>query len=232
MRSLSCVAVIVAAAGLCFARTAYADGAQIVVTGSGSVLVSPDRATINVSVTAVAATTKAATAQCAQKVKGVLDSLRQLGITDADIGTTAFAVQVEMDQKKGKPTGRFISQHRIRVRTQELNNVGPIVDAAVASGAEAGSIAFTVTEIDRARQQALAEAVTQAHADAEAMATAAGGKLGPLIELTTQGAARPPELEGIALKTKAINTQTTITPVDQYVNVTVLGRWEFREPKE
>jgi uncharacterized protein YggE len=136
-----------------------------------------------------------------------------------------------MDPKKGKPTGRFVSYHRVRVETSDLTNVGPIVDAGVAAGAEATSITFKVTNIDSARQQALAEAVAQARADADAMASAAGGELGPLIELTTQGTARAPSLEARALKTGIIDVPTSITPVDQYVNVTVVGRWEFRESK-
>jgi hypothetical protein len=229
MQRLSWVAALLVSATLGWTPFAHADGAEIVVTGSGSVVVSPNRATIDVLVTSTAGTTKDAMEQSAQKVNGLIDSVSQLGISDTYVETAAFAVRAEIDPKKGKPTGRYICSHRIRVRMTNPHDVGPIVDRLVAGGAELISITFAATEIDCARRQALTEAVAQAHADAQAMAEAAGGTLGPLIQLTTQGSARPPELEVRALKTGIIQTQTTITPVDQYVNVTVLGRWEFRE---
>ena len=231
MRSSSWLGVILASASFFCTHMACADEAQIVVTGSGSVVVSPNRARVDVLVTATAATTKEAAAQNARTVKMVLDALRQMGISDADIRTAGFAVRTERDNKTGKPTGQYVSSHRIRVQTTDLDNIGPIVDAVVAQGAELGSITFTATEVDHARQQALAEAFTQAHSDAEAMATAAGGKLGPLIELTTQGSARPPHVEGMALMAGGMEAQTLITPAEQYVNVTLLCRWEFRESK-
>src|SRR5258708_33917242 len=49
-----------------------------------------------------------------------------------------------------------------------------------------------MASLDEARRQAISAAVSNARADAEAMATAAGGTLGQLLEVSTGGPIVPP----------------------------------------
>jgi uncharacterized protein YggE len=235
MRFVGWAIALVLICTLCSARSSLAAGARIVVTGSGSAPVAADRATLEVLITSVAATTKGASQDNARKVRATVDALKQAAVDETDISTTQYAVRPEMDEKKGKTTGRFVVTHRIRVQITDLDQVGELTDVVAGTGAEVRSVTFSASDLGRARQTALSEAVTQARRDAETMATAAGGALGPLVELTTQGTARPPMIGATssvqALAVGPIDVGTRITPGEQFVNVTILATWEFRESK-
>src|SRR5256885_1862146 len=71
--------------------------------------------------------------------------------------------------------------------------VGPVIDTALGKGANRiQALEFYSSNTDAGRRQALAEAIGKARGDAEAMARAAGGKLGPLVEAsTTESGPRP-----------------------------------------
>ena len=91
------------------------------------------------------------------------------------------------------------------------------------------SLSFYASSIDEPRRQAIALAVGSARADAEAMAQAAGGRLGALLELSTQGPTVPPRpMFDVAARGKvAMAEQTPINPGQQNVNVFVTARWAF-----
>lgn len=88
---------------------------------------------------------------------------------------------------------------------------------------------FAASRTDEARREALARAVERARADAEAMARAAGGRLGALLELTTEPrstvlrryAPQAVELAG------EVELPTPILPGEQTITVRVMGRWRF-----
>ena len=65
---------------------------QIAVTGRGEIKVSPDRATIQISVQTRAATAAAAAAENATKQQSVLSALRALGFTNDQLSTVNYNV--------------------------------------------------------------------------------------------------------------------------------------------
>src|SRR5476649_1159893 len=74
----------------------------------------------------------------------------------------------------------------VRADVRRLDDVGRIIDAALAKGAnEISSLQFYSSKADSVRRAALGAAVTGARADAEALARAAGGTLGALLELSS-----------------------------------------------
>ena len=124
----------------------------------------------------------------------------------------------------------YVVTNSVRAESKQVEQAGAIIDAALAAGANMiNSLSFYASSIDEPRRQAIALAVASARADAEAMAQAAGGRLGALMELSTQGPTVPPRpMFDMAARSKvAMAEQTPINPGQQTVNVFVTARWAF-----
>ena len=205
----------------------------IVVTGSGSAEVPPDRVTIEFTVQNRSRTAAEASDENARKTRPILAALHRLGVPDTAVTSAGFAVQPPWDPRTGaRRENQSVAMHRVRVQVREIRAAGSIVEAVLDRGADRiESVSFTVSDIDSAREASIAEAVAQARGDAEVMARAAGGRLGQLIEVTTQGTAAPPrELRaGLSMVTGGGSGTPSITPGPTRITVTVLGRWGFVE---
>jgi uncharacterized protein YggE len=104
-----------------------------------------------------------------------------------------------------------------------------LLDAALAKGAnEITSLQFASSKADSVRRSALAKAVTNARADAEALARASGGSLGQLIEVTTAALpVRPVACDMGRVAAAKAAPMTPIEPGQQTITVEVTGRWGF-----
>ena len=214
--------------------TAIAAEPLIVVTGSGSAEIQPDRVTIEFSVLDRAKSAADASEASARRTQPILAALRNLGVPDSAVTSSGFAVQPTWDHKRGVRKDESMATHRLRIRVSEIRKAGAIVEAVLDKGADRiETVSFSVSNADSARESALAKAVREARDDAEVMAHAAGGRLGSLIEITTQGTAAPPR----AYETRSMSATVSqsvlpsITPGPTIVTVTVLGRWTFSEKK-
>lgn len=204
---------------------------QITVTGHGEIKVSPDRATIQVSVQTRAATAAAAAAENASKQQSVLAALRALGLTNDQLSTVNYNVYPEQRYQEGKDpviVGYNVT-NTILVDVRKLNQVGPVIDAALAHGANMiASLQFYSSATDVARRSAIAAAIENAHADAEAAARAAHGTLGALLELSVGSYAPPPPRPMVMMRMGATaSADTPINPGEETVSVDVSTRWRF-----
>jgi len=117
----------------------------------------------------------------------------------------------------------------VRANLRKIEDVGRTIDAALAKGAnEVSGIEFTSSRADSARRAAITEAVGHARADAEAMAKAAGGSLGQLLELTSGvEPIRPFEASMARARVAGTAGPTPIEPGQLTVSATVTARWAF-----
>src|SRR5438874_4996456 len=160
---------------------------QIAVTGRGEVKVSPDRATIQVSVQTRAATAAAAAADNANKQQSVMSALRVLGFGNDQLSTINYNVYPEQRFDPGKDPAiiGYNVTNTILVDVRKLNQVGPAIDAALSHGANMiNSLQFYASNTETARRTAIASAIEKARLDADAAARAAGGSLGSLLEIS------------------------------------------------
>jgi uncharacterized protein len=206
---------------------------SLVTSGQGEAKVSPDRVSVLVNVQTRAATAAAAAAENARRTRAVLDALGRLELPKDQLSTEGYSAYPELqyDRDGGTPrvTG-YVVTNSIRAESKRVEQAGPIIDAALAAGANLiNSLSFYASSIDEPRRQAIALAVASARADAEAMAQAAGGRLGGLLELSTQGPTVPPRpMFDMASRAKvAMAEQTPVNPGQQTVNVFVTARWAF-----
>ena len=207
--------------------------ASLVASGQGEAKATPDRVSVLVNVQTRASTAAAAAAENARRTKAVLDALARLDLPKDQLSTEGYSAYPELryDREGGSPqvTG-YVVTNSVRAESKRVDQAGPIIDAALAAGANLiNSLSFYASSIDEPRRQAIALAVASARADAEAMAQAAGGRLGSLVELSTQGPTVPPRpMFDVAARGKvAMAEQTPINPGQQTVNVFVTARWLF-----
>ena len=88
------------------------------------------------------------------------------------------------------------------MQTGALDIVGPLIDAAIAAGADrVNSLDFNLRDDTAARGDAIAKAAKDAQAQAQALATALSLKLGPIINATTAAneGPRPVMLGAVAI---------------------------------
>lgn len=206
---------------------------SLVTSGQGEAKVTPDRVSVLVNVQTRASTAAAAAATNAERTKAVLDALGRLGLPKDQLSTEGYSAYPEMsyDRTGGAPRViGYVVTNSIRAESKRVEQAGAIIDAALGAGANLiNSLSFYASSIDEPRRQAIALAVASARADAEAMAQAAGGRLGTLLELSTQGPTVPPRpMFDMAARGKlAMAEQTPINPGQQNVNVFVTARWTF-----
>ncbi|MEA2764907.1 MAG: uncharacterized protein QOK07_1311, partial [Gemmatimonadaceae bacterium] len=168
---------------------------QISVVGRGEIKVSPDRATIQISVQTRAATAAAAAAENANKQQSVMAALRTLGLGNDQLSTINYNVFPEQRYEQGKEpvVVAYNVTNTILVDVRKLSQVGPVIDAALAHGANMiASLQFYASNTEAARRTAIGVAIEKARADAEAAARAARGSLGTLLGIDIVGYSPPP----------------------------------------
>ncbi|MEP6551111.1 MAG: SIMPL domain-containing protein [Gemmatimonadales bacterium] len=204
---------------------------QIVVTGRGEVKVSPDRASIQVSVQTRAATAAAAAAENANKQQAVLSALRALGLTNDQLSTVGYNVYPEQryDQGKEPVIIGYNVTNTILVDVRKLTQVGPVIDAALAHGANSiSSLQFYASNTEAARRSAIAAAIEKARADADAAARAARRTLGSLLEINVSSySPRPPQPMMMRAAAGMAQADTPINPGEETLSVEVSTRWKF-----
>jgi uncharacterized protein YggE len=127
----------------------------------------------------------------------------------------------------------YVFRDMVVARIRDLSRVAPVLDAALAAGAQKlTSLQFSSSRVQQAGQEALSEATRQARRSAEIMAEAAGGKVGRPLELTTEKSSSGDafyELRFTNINTGASNSTYGVTakPPNAELRVSVYGRWEL-----
>jgi uncharacterized protein YggE len=206
---------------------------QIVTSAQGEVRVAPDGATIMIGVQTRAATAADAAAQNSRKQRAVIDAIKARGVPPEQIGTSSFNVIPETrydSQGQAPRTTSYLVTNSVTVDLKRIDLVGPVIDAALANGAnQINSLSFGIVAADSARRSALANAVAKAKADAEVMARAAGGSLGPLIELVAGETYMPPPrpMMAMARTMQSPGEGVPVEPGEEVVRAAVTARWQF-----
>lgn len=202
--------------------------AEVVANGSGVVRLRPDRATVAIAVVTRARTAPEAARANATRMTGVLTALRRAGVPDSAVTTSGFAVSRE-DRGYGVPQPAdaepvHVARNAVSVATSDLGAIAGLLDAALDAGAtEVTGIRYGSSRASEARRDAIALAVRDARAQAEAAATAAGGSLGALRSLTVNPGYGGGEFSGMA----ASLSTTRLLPADVVESAQVIVRFVF-----
>lgn len=190
---------------------------SIRVMGEASVTAKPDQAQIDIGVVTQAQTAQVAATQNAQQLDAVLAELRKTLGPEADVKTFSYSLNpiYRYPKEGGDPTiTGYSATNVVQVKTNDLAQVGKIIDLAMQSGAnKIQSLQFTLKDEQSVRAQALGEAATRARAEAEAIASALGLKIVRVLLAEEGGPPVQPVFVGAALRAQA-ESATAPTPVE------------------
>jgi Uncharacterized conserved protein len=173
-----CALVLFAMAMIGCVAAADAPDHVITVSGSGTVLGTPDRVTISFSVQTENSDVKLAQSSNSLTMNNVVDALAAAGVPRDQMKTTDYTITpVYQDDKGvlGSKVKTYQVTNTLRVTLKDTNQTGQIIDTAVNAGAnQVDSIQFMLSDAQAQalRNQALAKAVTNARADADTVASA------------------------------------------------------------
>lgn len=208
---------------------------EITTSGRGEVHLAPDYAYVTLGVTTQSPSGSQTASQNAAKMAAIINALKVLGLTDQQVATSGYSLTQNYEYPKNQPPklSFFIARNTIRAEVRRLDDLGKVIDAAINAGAtDVSSIQYLPASTEQARRTALASAVQQARSDAEAMAQAAGGTLGRLLSMNTNGVSQPiafrdVSMENVVLTSAGSSVRTPITPGELNVTALVFTRWEF-----
>ena len=160
-------------------QPAEAEKNIVTVNGSGKITLKPDLATVQLSVSTTAETATEAQDKNNALMAAVLESVKANGVEDKDI-TTSYVNLSEVynyDKSPAMVVG-YSMNNSITVKVHALDTLGKIISDAVAAGATGtNGITFSIEDTTEAYRQALAAALSDAAAKAQALADAAGATL-------------------------------------------------------
>ena len=115
----------------------------IIVTGSSSIELKPDMATISLGVESYATTVSVARDNASISINEMLDVMKKVGIDDGDIQTTAFNIYPQYEYIEVREDGRvrgvqelvgFTVSNMLLVTVKNLDDIGEIIDKITDAG--------------------------------------------------------------------------------------------------
>ena len=154
--------------------------------GAGTVRAMPDCATLWLGVTQTDKDVETAQSRVNSRIAKVRKVLMKNGVAQEDValGSLNIYTQYDYNGNESKVSG-YVVTHQLEITVRDLDNIGALIDAALAAGAnQVDSINFALENGDAAYAQALALAVESARAKAEIIAKAEGLTLDTVLSMT------------------------------------------------
>lgn len=181
---LLCLAILALGTG-----AALADGTKLSVTGSGTVLVESDLAIVTVGVQETSKDVLEAQSTVNEKIAAIKQALLDAGVEESSINTDSINIYANYDYSDNTEViVGYTARNSLSVRTTDMDNVGSLIDAAFAAGANTlDNVQFTVQDDTQAREQALTMAVEDARRKADVLASAAGLQVASIERISEGG---------------------------------------------
>jgi uncharacterized protein len=213
---------------------ARALGTEITASGTGSVSLAPNMATVNSGIETNAERADDAIAQNNVIYDRIVASLTRLGIARSDITLAYYNINYNPRPRVMPPNpsseryGYTVSRN-FEVKVRKIGDAGRVSDACMSAGASAiNGVSFGLSDPTVARNQATQRAVSEARANAEAIARAATLHIVGIKSVTFgEGPSGPPAplMRGVA------SNVFSTTKLDQgNVSVTVSVTLTFSGP--
>ena len=198
----------------------------IQVSGSGEAHAAPDYATLSLAIETHAKTAAEAAERNAELAQKINQALTEKLDGKGKISTGGYSLDPEYNNPQPNERPRiegYQAQNSITVETASLALMGPLIDTAIAAGANrVNSLDFSLRDNSKARNDAIASAAHDAQAQAQALATSLNVKLGPIISASTESEARPVPMMAMARMNSAMaSAPTPVNPGDVIVPATV-----------
>lgn len=210
----------------------------VTVTATATAERPPDQALLSLAVESTGRTAQTASQANAEKMEALVSALRRAGIPGDRIRTTSYQLHPEYatprpgSDHEPEITG-YRAMNMVQVEIDQIDRVGAVIDAAIGTGANRiAGLHFRLRDPEPARRDALRNAALAARAQAEALASAAGQRLGPLLALST-GPITPPPRPFLAAEARALAVDVASTPIEPgtlTVTATVTAVYQLEAP--
>jgi uncharacterized protein YggE len=155
------------------------------VLGNGSVTTTPDTARLSAGVTTQGSTASDAIAANADAMSKVIDALKRAGVASKDLQTQYVSVDPRYDDNGTQTIVGYSASNSVSAVVHRLPDVGDVIDAAVAAGANnVSGPSLAREDQDKLYRDALEDAVANARQKATALARVSGLSLGAIRSLS------------------------------------------------
>jgi len=205
----------------------------LTVSGEGQAKARPDQATLSAGVVTDGRTAADALGANNRAMTNVFATLKRLGIADKSIQTSGITVTPQYPDFNSKQphrvTGYQVS-NSVTVTVDNLDNLGPAIDALVSSGANSlGDIGFSIRDPKPLMAAAREDAVKDAIARAETLSRAAGVTLGPIVSISEGSFGAPPQpMFRMAMTAGVPAPPPPVAAGENTLSTTVSVTWEIR----
>jgi uncharacterized protein YggE len=215
----------------CSRPAALADDAKatmLAVSAHAEVRRAPDIATLSTGVTSLAPDANAAIRRNAEEMARVVAALRAAGIQARDVQTSGVSLQPDYQYASGRaPRIRgYHASNTVNVTVRNIGNLGEILDALVAAGAnQVHGPSFELADRDAALDEARGLALDKARARADTYAKRLGLRVTRVASIDeTGGRGMPLAMRGrgtMVEQAAAVNASAPISPGENVLGMTL-----------
>lgn len=178
--------------------------ATISITGTGTITAEPDIAIVRAGAVSEAETARAAMEANSKIMADTFAALRAMGVEDRDMQTSRLTVEPRYTYFDSSANGErrppridgYQVSNNLSVRVRDLTIIGEVLDALITAGVnQMGGLSFSVDEPDALFDQARADAMEDAVAQARLLTQAAGVSLGRVISISQSSPQQNPPMQ-------------------------------------
>ena len=196
MRRLLAAALLLVP-GMAAAQQTADDPRTITVSAQGTVEKEPEEGVVLLAVESEAQNARDAAQANAARMTQLVAALRRAGVAERNIRTISYELRPEYTRATERTNdppriAGYRAVNMVQVTVDTVARMGGIIDVAIGSGANrVANISFRLRDPHAAHIEAAAIAMRNARREAEAIAEAAGERLGPALNITTGGYSPP-----------------------------------------
>lgn len=199
-----------------------ADATLLSVSAQGEASRAPDIATLSAGVVTQAADARAASQANARQMARVMDAVREAGIAERDVQTGGISLHPQyrhVDDAAPAITG-YQASNTVNVKVRELDRLGEVMDALVASGAnQVHGPGFEIDQPESVRDQARRQALEKAQERAGMYAETLGLRVRRIVSISEGGGFSPPMPMMAMAREQAADGGTPISPGESTLQV-------------
>ncbi len=158
----------------------------ISISGEGEIFAASNIAKVTVGVETENTTVEAAQVENSEKMNGIIQDFKKLGIEEKDLKTVNYNIRPkrQWDDGKSSTVGYIVSQN-LEVKIRDTENISQVLSLAANSGAnQVGSLNFEIDDPEVLRNQAREKAIKNAKEKAEGLADQLDVKLGRVVSFS------------------------------------------------
>ncbi len=237
----------IAAAGTEMATAANREsvaGSGIWVNGQATITVEPDLVLLNIGVEAIAETVAEARAEAAEAMDAIVQAVKAHGLEDQDVQTQSLNIWPQYEYPEVTSGGTrtrkqvlvgYTVNNSARIKIRDVDAVGTIIDAVAEAGGDAtriDGINFSIEDPKPFMTQLREEAVQDAAAKAEHLASLTGVEVGNLLFIGEVGVGTPRNqdfmLESMALSSAVADSPTFISGGELQLSLNVQAAFSIQ----